>query len=116
MVYKDIKDPQGETLEELLRQMFEIPGLVSDHPGDSSRARANGLAAAIRKKIWDQQFHTIAETRKEFIDQTSALRGAIDEFRKSTERSSRALNYLTFVITIAAVLNVGIFIYRMVCP
>jgi hypothetical protein len=51
MVYKDIKDPEGETLEELLRQMFEIPGLVSDRPGDSFRTRADALAAATRKKI-----------------------------------------------------------------
>jgi hypothetical protein len=104
----NVFDPKGKTTAELLQEMFKLAG----EPETISGA----LKMAMEVRIWDQIFHTITETRKEFIDQTQALSESIDQFRKSTERTSKILNRFTMIIAAMAVLQVGLLIYKNVCP
>ena len=103
-----IFDHKGKSVEQLLEEMFKLAG----EPATIFEA----LKMATQVRIWDQMFDTITETRKEFIDQTKTLRESINQFRKSTERSSKALNWFTLVIAATGLLTLGLLIYRAICP
>jgi hypothetical protein len=84
-------------------------------------------AAAIQVKIVNQLCRSIGAAGGDFVntstalkesinDSSKALKDSIDEFRKSNERNSRALNLFTLIIGIAAVIQVVLFVYKIICP
>jgi cobalamin-dependent methionine synthase I len=93
-----IFDYKGKKTEEILDQMFNLVGGV-DYP------IFEALKAAIQVKTTDQVLHTIDEGRKDFINMIGVLRTSIDQFKKSSERTSKALIALTAVIGFATLVQ-----------
>ena len=63
------------------------------------------VKAALQVRIADQIFNTVQEARKDLINASGDLRKSIDSFRKSNEKTSNRLVYLSVAIAAAALVQ-----------
>jgi hypothetical protein len=111
--YYEVK---GKSSEKILEEMTNLEADVGSPVLEMQKA-------AIAVRVAGQIHDAIAKATEDFIRMTGELarktddlKGSIDQFRKSTERSSKALNWFTLVIAATGLLNLGLLIYRAICP
>ncbi len=102
-------DAKGKSKEEIIEHMMAHVGGV-DYP------LFDALQAAIQAKIADQLVSTANTARDDFIRTIGALKSSIDQFEESNRRASKALNWLTFVIAFAAIVQLILFAWRIGSP
>ena len=111
--YYDVK---GKSSETILEEMTNLKADIGSPVFEIQKA-------AIAVRVAEQIHNAVARAREDFIrmtgdltKRTDDLRSSIDQFRKSTERSSKTLNWFTLVIAATSLINLGLFIYRALCP
>lgn len=111
--YYEVK---GKSSEKILEEMTNLEADVGSPVLEMQKA-------AIAVRIADQINDAIGKATEDFVRMTGELgrkaddlKGSIDQFRKSAERTSKALNWFTLVIAATGLLQVGLLIYRIICP
>ena len=94
-----INDLEKKNAEELLKDLNNIMGDVGSLAFEIARS-------AIQVRVANLLCNSIDGARKEFIPMMGDLRRSIDDFRKSSEKASRAIILLTVVLAATAVVQV----------
>lgn len=83
----------------------EVLSLINSFPHSPETGPLEAAKAAIQTKLTDQMCGTIDTAGKEFKEMTGDLKGSIDQFRKSNEKTSNRLVWLTGVIGFSALVQ-----------
>ncbi len=104
----------GKTTEDILKEMANLAG------GDLRFPTFDAMKAFIQVGTVDKLCGIIGAAGGDFVKQSNALResvghlkDSIDDFKKSNERTSKAIIWLTVVLAIAALIQATPFIIKL---